>query len=172
MAVIPVYEGKEPYIFVSYAHKDSGTVLPVISGLYEDRYRIWYDEGIAPGSEWPHNIAVHLEHADTVIAFISKASADSINCENEIVRAKELGKNIIVYETDGTEHKGLRDCCHIKDRAALEDVLDDKLIGDGVTGYEHSSTAGGRSVVWDIVLGAAHFWAGKIRPSAVTAERI
>ena len=155
MAVIPVYEGKEPYIFVSYAHRDSGTVLPVISGLFEDRYRLWYDEGIAPGSEWPHNIAVHLEHADTVAAFLSENSAASINCENEIVRAKELGKNIIVFEIDGTDHDGLKDYSHVKDRKALQALLDDRLIGDGVTGYGHSSSAGGRSVVWDLVLGLA-----------------
>ena len=92
MAVIPVYEGREPYIFVSYSHRDSGTVLPVVRGLYEDKYRVWYDEGIAPGSEWPHNIAVHLENAAVVAAFISDNSKASINCENEIVRAAELGK--------------------------------------------------------------------------------
>ena len=155
MAVIPVYEGREPYIFVSYAHRDSGTVLPVVSGLFEDKYRVWYDEGIAPGSEWPHNIAVHLENADTVAAFLSENSAASINCENEIVRAKELGKNIIVYEIDGTKHGGLNDYSHVKDRGDLKALLDDKLIGDGVTGYEHSSSAGGRSVVWDVVLGLA-----------------
>ena len=155
MAVIPVYEGKEPYIFVSYAHRDSGTVLPVASSLYEDKYRVWYDEGIAPGSEWPHNIAVHLEHADTVVAFVSENSAASINCENEIVRAKELEKNIIVYRVDGKDHKALKDCPHAGSREELKSLLDDRLIGDGVTGYEHSSTAGSRSVVWDVVLGAA-----------------
>ena len=155
MAVIPVYEGKDPYIFVSYAHRDSGIVLPVISGLYEDKYRVWYDEGIAPGSEWPHNIAVHLEHADTVIAFVSDNSAASINCENEIVRAKELGKNIIVYQVDGRDHDGLKDYEHTSGREALTGLLDARLIGDGVTGYEHSSGRGGRSVIWDVILAAA-----------------
>lgn len=155
MAVIPVYEGREPYIFVSYSHRDSGTVLPVVSGLYEDRYRVWYDEGIAPGSEWPHNIAVHLEHAAVVAAFISDNSRASINCENEIVRAAELGKDIIVYQVDGSDHELLRDCPHAGDADSLKALLSDSLIGDGVTGYGHSGAAGGRSIVWDLVLGAA-----------------
>ena len=155
MAVIPVYEGREPYIFVSYSHRDSGTVLPVVSGLYEDRYRVWYDEGIAPGSEWPHNIAVHLENAAVVAAFISDNSMASINCENEIVRAKELGRDIIVYQVDGRDHELLRDCPYAGDADSLKALLDDSLIGDGVTGYGHSSAAGGRSIVWDLVLGAA-----------------
>lgn len=155
MAVIPVYEGKEPYIFVSYAHRDSGIVLPVVSGLYEDKYRVWYDEGIAPGSEWPHNIAVHLENAATVVAFISDNSKASINCENEIVRASELGKNIIAYQVKGLDHELLRDNPHADSADSLKSLLDDSLIGDGVTGYEHSSAAGSRSLVWDLLLGAA-----------------
>ena len=155
MAVIPVYEGKDPYIFVSYAHKDSGIVLPVVSGLFEEKYRVWYDEGIAPGSEWPHNIAVHLENADTVVVFVSDNSAASINCENEVVRAKELEKNIIVYQVDGRDHDALKEYEHTDSREALSSLLDEKLIGDGVTGYEHSSAAGDRSVVWDVVLGLA-----------------
>lgn len=155
MAVIPVYEGKDPYIFVSYAHKDSGIVLPVVSGLFEEKYRVWYDEGIAPGSEWPHNIAVHLENADTVVVFVSDNSAASINCENEVVRAKELEKNIIVYQVDGRDHDALKEYEHTDSREALSGLLDEKLIGDGVTGYEHSSAAGDRSVLWDVVLGLA-----------------
>ena len=155
MAVIPVYEGRDPYIFISYAHKDSSLVLPVVSGLFEEKYRLWYDEGIPPGSEWPHNIAVHLENADTVIAFVSDNSADSANCENEIVRAKELGKNIVVYQVDGRDHEALEKCAHADSRESLGKLLDKRLIGDGVTGYSHSSAARGRSVLWDIVLGFA-----------------
>ena len=29
------YEGKEPYIFISYAHKDVNVVLPIISKLQD-----------------------------------------------------------------------------------------------------------------------------------------
>lgn len=55
---IPVaYKGTDPYIFISYAHKDSDIVLPIISRLQKDGYRVWYDEGIAPGS----NSAIHMK---------------------------------------------------------------------------------------------------------------
>ena len=61
-SVVRAYEGRAPYIFVSYAHKDAAQVLPVIAQLQSYGYRIWYDEGIAPGSEWAENIAVHLNN--------------------------------------------------------------------------------------------------------------
>ena len=31
--MIPAYEGKEPYIFVSYAHKDSAVVFRLVEQL-------------------------------------------------------------------------------------------------------------------------------------------
>ena len=157
MEKIPVYEGREPYIFISYAHKDSKTVLPVVESLYRDKYRVWYDEGIAPGSEWPHYIAVHLENCDTVAVFMSENSAASINCENEIVRALELGKNIIVCDIDGTEQERLGDCPNADvsgGAGELEKLLDDRLIGDGVTGYERILRKGSPFMVgeWDMLI--------------------
>ena len=47
---IRAYEGNKPYIFVSYSHKNSSVVLSYIEKLYELKYRVWYDEGIAPGN--------------------------------------------------------------------------------------------------------------------------
>lgn len=46
------YNGNEPYIFISYAHKDNNTVYPVIARIQKDGYRAWFDEGIDPGTEW------------------------------------------------------------------------------------------------------------------------
>ena len=40
------YEGNEKYIFFSYAHRDSATVLPMIEYMQEKGFRIWYDAGI------------------------------------------------------------------------------------------------------------------------------
>ena len=71
------YEGKEPYIFVSYAHKDDDQVFEILSALGEKGYRVWYDEGITPGSEWTEDIARHLDDSAMVIAFITPASMAS-----------------------------------------------------------------------------------------------
>ena len=40
------YSGDEPYVFISYAHKDSEFVFDEISILNDAGYNIWYDEGI------------------------------------------------------------------------------------------------------------------------------
>ena len=43
------YEGQAPYIFISYAHKDTDRVFEIVSELARQNCRFWYDEGIAPG---------------------------------------------------------------------------------------------------------------------------
>ena len=78
------YEGHEKYIFVSYCHKDRAYVFPVIEQLTKDGYRVWYDEGIDPGSEWPEIIAKHLNGSAICIAFITANSLNSHNCRREI----------------------------------------------------------------------------------------
>ena len=155
MERIPAYEGANAYLFVSYAHKDAQLVLPVIEGLYRDHYRLWYDEGITPGSEWPHNIASHLERSDTVLVFSSANSIASIYCENEVVRAMELNRNIIVYPLDDMAHNGLDTFPHVHDLPGLKEHLNSNLIGDGTEGYVYSSQKSRRAYLWDMVSGLA-----------------
>jgi len=78
------YEGADPYIFVSYSHKDRRFVLPMIERLTRDGYRIWYDEGITPGSYWAEVIADHLSRSSLCIACISENAVASHNCRREI----------------------------------------------------------------------------------------
>ena len=44
------YIGDDPYIFVSYAHEDAELVYPELTRLKDQGFKIWYDEGISPGS--------------------------------------------------------------------------------------------------------------------------
>lgn len=78
------YEGDQPYIFVSYAHANSPQVMEVITHMHSRGYRIWYDEGIEVGSEWPECIASHLAGAHLMLAFISNAYMASDNCRREM----------------------------------------------------------------------------------------
>lgn len=78
------YEGIEPYIFISYSHRDYDRVQPILQGLAAKGYRLWYDEGIDPGTEWPESIANHLGNSAACLAFISPHSASSRNCRREI----------------------------------------------------------------------------------------
>jgi len=89
---IQPYEGAGPYIFISYSHRDYDRIRPILQGLIDRGYRLWYDEGIDPGTEWPESIANHLERSQVCIAVISPFSAVSRNCRREINFA--LSKNI------------------------------------------------------------------------------
>ena len=89
------YEGKEPYIFFSYCHKDSAVVYPVLEQLVKDGYRVWYDDGNHPGDDWLENIAGHLDGCSVCLAMLSGNSAASHNCRNELSFAVECEKPIL-----------------------------------------------------------------------------
>ena len=101
--MIPAYEGKEPYIFVSYAHKDSPTVFHIVEQLNARGYRIWYDEGIEPGSEWPEYIANHLLGAEMVLSILSPNAVNSVNCRREINFALSKNKPVLTIHMEEME---------------------------------------------------------------------
>jgi len=127
------YEGKEPYIFISYAHKDSEKVLPILDMLSDRGYRIWYDDGIAPGSEWPEYIAEHLNGSTVTLAFVSSNSVASPNCRREINFA--LGKNksfvaVMLEKTNmslGMELQLSSQQCVFRENFATDDAFVSKL---------------------------------------------
>ena len=109
MVMPKAYEGNEPYIFISYAHKDSEKVLPIIQALQDRGFRVWYDAGIEAGTEWPEYIAEHLDGCACFLAFISQSALDSHNCRREINFAIELRKDpLAVYLEDVKLSLGMR----------------------------------------------------------------
>jgi len=95
------YEGDENYIFFSYTHEDADIAYPVIELLYDSGYRIWYDEGINAGDEWPEIIAEHLEKAAVFISYVSAKSQESHNCRREFNFAvQENMRNVCVLTED------------------------------------------------------------------------
>jgi hypothetical protein len=156
------YEGSEPYIFVSYAHRDSEKILPVILALYGQKYRVWYDEGIAPGSEWPENIAAHLKNAALVMIFVSKYYLDSKNCLNEQKAAATQNKKTVHILLDEAAERfefAGKDALHFSHDTAGTLVqsgrLGSDLIGDGVTGYSYTIDHKKAFNKWNLMLGAA-----------------
>ncbi|MCR5432683.1 MAG: TIR domain-containing protein [Lachnospiraceae bacterium] len=89
------YKGSEKYIFVSYAHKDSSDVMPIIEALQEASYRVWYDEGIDPGTDWAGVIGTNLEKAGIVLFCASSKSVKRDNVKREIAYAHEKGIKIL-----------------------------------------------------------------------------
>ena len=74
MAVEPPfssYMGDQPFIFVSYTHKDKGEVYPILQKLHHKGFRIWYDEGIPLTTDWCNTIAEKLLQSNIFLSFIS-----------------------------------------------------------------------------------------------------
>jgi len=78
------YKGSEKYIFISYAHRDSAVVYPILLKFTQQDYNVWYDEGIEPGIEWPEEIANALDKSSLFVVFITPNSVNSENVRNEI----------------------------------------------------------------------------------------
>ncbi|MCK4304964.1 MAG: SUMF1/EgtB/PvdO family nonheme iron enzyme, partial [Candidatus Eisenbacteria sp.] len=89
------YAGAEPYIFVSYAHADGTSVFEDLRTLHDRGFRIWYDEGIDPGNEWPDEVAEALLRSSHFLVFLSAAAAKSRNVSNEIHEAVRQEKPLL-----------------------------------------------------------------------------
>ncbi len=102
------YCGREPYIFISYAHRNETEVYRIIERMQAEGYRIWYDRGIDPGTEWADNIAERVASCDYFIAFITKEYLKSTNCLDELSFARDKEKKrLLVYLSNVTLPDGI-----------------------------------------------------------------
>ena len=107
--MLVAYEGNQPYIFISYSHRNSRYIHSVIEFLQNSGYRVWFDGGIEAGSEWPEYIASHLEGCSCVLTFMSNAFVASDNCKRELHFAQDLKKPLLnVYIEEVNLPAGLR----------------------------------------------------------------
>lgn len=78
------YKGTEPFVFVCYAHADSGKVYADLIQVHNQGIQVWYDEGIAAGSSWRAEIAAAIEGASKFLFYISEKSLVSSHCLREV----------------------------------------------------------------------------------------
>ena len=97
------YEGTRPFLFISYAHRQSEEVVSTIRILHEKGWRLWYDEGIPAGSDWPANIAQHMDRCERVIFFLSARAMESPNCYSEMRTAFRMKKPVLVVRLEDVE---------------------------------------------------------------------
>ena len=96
---VEMYTGNEPYIFISYSHKDTDKVIPIIERLSKDSYRVWYDEGIPTTSRFNNVIAERIDRCEFMMLFISDNYIDSVYCNSELNFAEQEKKKLIcIYE--------------------------------------------------------------------------
>lgn len=102
------YQGTEPYLFLSYSHRNADAAAEAIRWLKAAGFRVWYDEGVIPATEWDENIAQAIENCSYLIALISEAYLSSSNCLDELNYARD--RNIpllLIYLEDVSLPSGL-----------------------------------------------------------------
>ena len=97
------YSGVEGYAFVSYSHRDAEKVVEILEKLSLAGMRIWYDEGIAPSSDYIDVIANKIVGCAFFVAFVSASSLASQYCADEIRFAYEEKKPMMVIRLDDAE---------------------------------------------------------------------
>ena len=102
------YQGTEPYLFLSYSHRNADAAAEAIRWMKAAGFRVWYDEGVIPATEWDENIAQAIENCSYLIALISEAYLSSSNCLDELNYARD--RNIpllLIYLEDVALPSGL-----------------------------------------------------------------
>ena len=97
------YTGNEPYLFVSYSHRDSAIVYPILDALYDKKYRIWYDESCETGNDFRDELRKRIEKAEAVLLFVSESSMTSRFCGMEIIVARENNKRLFPIYVDDSD---------------------------------------------------------------------
>lgn len=137
------YEGEEPYIYVSYKHKDSKIVFPVIKQLSDAGFNIWHDNGLSFGKNYDIQIAEHISNSALFVTFITKNVMDrAYDAEDYSIRelavARRLNKKILPIYLENVELKGY----YIMHLSAIQSVFkfefgdDDDFIKSCVSAFK------------------------------------
>ncbi len=99
---VKAYQGDEPYIFVSYSHRNSQIVYRAIEQLCAAYFRVWYDEGIEPGRIWKSVLQKRVRDSRCVLAFLSHDSVASDHVIGELTMARNYGKQTFPVYLEST----------------------------------------------------------------------
>lgn len=120
------YEGEEPYIFISYSHRDTDVVYPVLRLINREKYRFWFDDTMEIGEDFREELRVRIEKCSAFILFVSDASMNSKYCCMEVIHAFKYNKKIYpIYLND-----------NVKIPTALTMVLENLQHVKGITNHD------------------------------------
>ena len=85
-----------PYIFVSYSHTIKGKAEEVIRALQSKGYRVWFDNGLIPGSSYNDVIAKYITDCEVFLCLLSEGYYESAYCKQEFLFAKEECRKLII----------------------------------------------------------------------------
>ena len=89
-----VYEGKEPYIYISYHSESTDFVNKLVEILSQIGYRVWFNSNTTVEENKNSTTAEHILNCNHFIPIISKEYVDSNVCKEELKYAARLKKSI------------------------------------------------------------------------------
>ncbi|MBR2255932.1 MAG: leucine-rich repeat protein [Blautia sp.] len=99
------YGGNAPYVFISYSHKDSARVYPVIEKLFLSGFNIWYDQGIPNNAVLDLEIHRKIQACDVFVLFLSENSlASEYVMGKELPKAQRRDKTILYVRLDHKDY--------------------------------------------------------------------
>lgn len=98
------YDGPEPYIFISYSHRDTDKVYEILKLIDKEKFRFWYDDTMEIGEDFREELRMRIEKSTAVLLFLSNAALQSKYCGMEIITAFKYDKRIYpVYLDEDVE---------------------------------------------------------------------
>ena len=94
---IDSYNGTEPFLFVSYSHRDSGEVSKILEYIDKEKFRMWYDDTMEIGEDFREELRSKIEASCGILLFISESSLNSKYCGMEIITAFKYNKRIYPF---------------------------------------------------------------------------
>lgn len=91
------------YIFISYSHDDEEYAHRLEKALVKKGFKVWLDDRIDFGTEWPRVIQERLDSCKILILIMSPSSSKSIWVQNELSRAQRKRKIIYPLLLKGEE---------------------------------------------------------------------
>lgn len=131
-----VYEGNEPYLYVSCSTEDAAVVSPVLDQLGYDGYRIWYDEECTAKNIVNSALTEKVRHCAVFLVLITNNFASSRTCRSALNTAVESGRTIrVLFLQDAALPQSLalqlaHAGCTVKFEAITHALLIQKLYAD------------------------------------------
>lgn len=113
-SIAPIPNQDQPFWFISYSHKNSEFVEPIIHDMRRLRPNVWYDADIQNGHNFNTVIARRIKTCELFIVFLSTEYSCSAYCQDEFSFAIKHNRRIVIFKTE--------------DNPQLEDGMDLQLV--------------------------------------------
>ena len=97
----PPYDGKDPYVYLSFRDEDKGRVRPFLKRLYQRGVRVGYATGKVTGLDEAEKVMNRIKQADCFVACTTKDCIKDTSFKDRVIYVEGLPeKKLVVLEMD------------------------------------------------------------------------